>query len=84
MSFNFQDIFKSGFLENAAAITIFDMVLAVILSFAVGLFIFSTNALRISLADFFSKITFKRSAPIMIIMPAAIIHIQSFICSYLP
>ena len=40
MSFNFQDIFKSGFLENAAAITIFDMVLAVILSFAVGLFIF--------------------------------------------
>lgn len=40
MSFNFQDIFKSGFLENAAAITIFDMVLAVTLSFAVGLFIF--------------------------------------------
>ena len=36
----FQDIFKSGFLENTNAISIFDMAAALILSFAVGLFIF--------------------------------------------
>lgn len=40
MSFNFQDIFKSSFLENVAAISVLDMVLALVLSFAVGLFIF--------------------------------------------
>lgn len=40
MQFNFQDIFKSSFLENVATISIFDMVLALALSFAVGLFIF--------------------------------------------
>jgi len=40
MPFNFQDIFKSGFLENASAISAFDMVLALSLSFAVGVFIF--------------------------------------------
>ena len=40
MSFNFQDIFKSSFLENVAAISVLDMALALALSFAVGLFIF--------------------------------------------
>ncbi|HIZ80509.1 MAG TPA: DUF4956 domain-containing protein [Candidatus Mediterraneibacter pullistercoris] len=36
----FQDIFKSGFLENVTAISVLDMAAALILSFAVGLFIF--------------------------------------------
>ena len=36
----FQDIFKSSFLENGNAIPVFDMVLAMVLAFAVGLFIF--------------------------------------------
>lgn len=36
----FQDIFKSGFLENVHAISILDMAAALILSFAAGLFIF--------------------------------------------
>ena len=36
----FQDIFKSSFLENVNAIPVFDMVLAMVLAFAVGLFIF--------------------------------------------
>ena len=36
----FQDIFKSSFLENVTSITITDMVLAMVLSFAIGLFIF--------------------------------------------
>lgn len=40
MPFNFQDIFKSGFLENVSAISIADMVLALVLAFVVGLFIF--------------------------------------------
>lgn len=40
MTFNFQDVFKSSFLENISAITILDMVLALTLAFAVGLFIF--------------------------------------------
>ena len=40
MPFNFQDIFKSSFLENVAAISALDMALALTLSFAVGLFIF--------------------------------------------
>ena len=36
----FQDIFKSGFLENVNAISVFDMEVALFLSFAMGLFIF--------------------------------------------
>lgn len=40
MPINFQDIFKSSFLENISAITVFDMVLALALAFAIGLFIF--------------------------------------------
>ncbi len=36
----FQDIFKSSFLENVNAVPVFDMVLAMVLAFAVGLFIF--------------------------------------------
>lgn len=40
MPFNFQDIFTSGFLENISVITVFDMVLALALAFAIGLFIF--------------------------------------------
>ena len=36
----FNDIFKSGFLENVAAISVFDMVLALALAFGLGLFIF--------------------------------------------
>lgn len=40
MPTTFQDIFKSSFLENVNAIPVFDMVLAMILAFAVGLFIF--------------------------------------------
>ncbi len=36
----FNDIFKSSFLENVTSISIFDMVLAMVLSFALGLFIF--------------------------------------------
>ena len=36
----FQDIFKSGFLENVNAISVLDMALALILAFALGLFIF--------------------------------------------
>lgn len=39
MTFNFQDIFKSNFLENVDTIPLFDMVLALTLSFALGLFI---------------------------------------------
>ncbi len=40
MPLSFQDIFKSSFLENVTSISILDMVLALGLSFAVGLFIF--------------------------------------------
>ncbi len=40
MSINFQDIFKSSFLENTTTISVLDMALALLLSFAVGLFIF--------------------------------------------
>ena len=36
----FQDIFKSGFLENVNAISVLDMTVALVLSFALGLFIF--------------------------------------------
>ncbi len=38
MSFN--DIFKSSFLENVTSISILDMVIAMVLAFAIGLFIF--------------------------------------------
>ena len=37
---NFNDIFKSGFLENVASISVLDMILTLILSFGIGLFIF--------------------------------------------
>lgn len=36
----FQDIFKSGFLENINSVSIFDMVLALALAFGLGMFIF--------------------------------------------
>lgn len=36
----FSNIFKSGFLENVTAISIFDMILTIVLSFGIGLFIF--------------------------------------------
>lgn len=37
---NYVDIFKSDFLENIASVSIFDMVLALLLAFGLGLFIF--------------------------------------------
>ncbi len=40
MPVTFQDIFKSSFLEHVASISLFDMVLAMVLAFALGLFIF--------------------------------------------
>ncbi len=40
MPTTFQDIFKSSFLENVSAIPLFDMVMVLLLAFAVGLFIF--------------------------------------------
>lgn len=40
MTFTFKDIFKSSFLENVSSISVLDMALALLLSFAVGLFIF--------------------------------------------
>ena len=36
----FQDIFKSGFLENVSAVSLLDMALALVLAFGLGLFIF--------------------------------------------
>ena len=36
----FDDIFKSSFLENVASVSILDMVLAMVLAFGVGMFIF--------------------------------------------
>lgn len=36
----FQDIFKSSFLDNVASVSILDMVLAMVLAFGVGMFIF--------------------------------------------
>ena len=36
----FQDIFKSGFLENVSAVSVLDMALALVLAFGLGLFIF--------------------------------------------
>ena len=37
---NFNDIFKSGFLENVSSIGVLDMILTIVLSFGIGLFIF--------------------------------------------
>lgn len=37
---NFSDIFKSSFLENITSVSAVDMVLALVLSFGIGLFIF--------------------------------------------
>lgn len=37
---NFSDIFKSSFLENVTSVSAVDMVLALVLSFGIGLFIF--------------------------------------------
>ena len=36
----FSDIFKSSFLENVTAVSVLDMVLAMVLAFGIGLFIF--------------------------------------------
>lgn len=36
----FQDIFKSSFLENVTSVSVFDMVLALLLAFGIGMFIF--------------------------------------------
>jgi len=37
---NFNDIFKSSFLENVTSVSILDMLLTIVLSFGIGLFIF--------------------------------------------
>ena len=37
---SFSDVFKSSFLENVNAVTVLDMVLALVLAFGLGLFIF--------------------------------------------
>ncbi len=37
---NFNDIFRSSFLENVTSVSLFDMALALLLSFGLGLFIF--------------------------------------------
>lgn len=37
---NFNDIFKSSFLENVASISVLDMILTIVLSFGIGIFIF--------------------------------------------
>lgn len=37
---SFSDIFKSDFLDNVTSVGIFDMVIALVLAFAIGLFIF--------------------------------------------
>ena len=36
---NFSDIFKSGFLENMASVSLLDMTVALALAFGLGLFI---------------------------------------------
>ena len=36
----FSDIFKTSFLENVASVSILDMIIAMVLAFAIGLFIF--------------------------------------------
>lgn len=37
---NFNDVFKSSFLENMASVSLFDMAVALILAFGIGMFIF--------------------------------------------
>ena len=37
---NFEDVFKSSFLENVTSVSLLDMALALILAFGIGLFIF--------------------------------------------
>ena len=37
---NFNDIFKSGFLENITSVSLLDMAIALVLAFCIGLFIF--------------------------------------------
>lgn len=37
---SFSDIFKSEFLENVTAVSLFDMILTIVLSFGIGMFIF--------------------------------------------
>lgn len=37
---NFNDIFKSSFLENVTSVNILDILIAIVLAFALGLFIF--------------------------------------------
>ena len=37
---NFSDIFKSSFWENVGSVSILDMIITLVLSFAIGLFIF--------------------------------------------
>jgi uncharacterized membrane protein YhiD involved in acid resistance len=39
-TFTFQDIFKSSFLQNMNSVTLFDMIIAIVLAFAIGMFIF--------------------------------------------
>ena len=40
MIMTFNDIFKSSFLENVSAVSLFDMLLALVLAFGLGMFIF--------------------------------------------
>lgn len=40
MTFTFQDILKSSFLENVSAVSMLDMALALVMAFGIGLFIF--------------------------------------------
>lgn len=40
MIMNFNDIFKSGFLENITSVSILDMAIALVLAFGLGVFIF--------------------------------------------
>ena len=37
---NFNDIFKSSFIENIASVSLMDMLLTLVLAFGLGLFIF--------------------------------------------
>ena len=37
---NFSDIFKSSFLENVNSVSLLDMLLALVLAFGIGMFIF--------------------------------------------
>ena len=37
---NFNDIFKSSFLENVTSVSLLDMLITLVLAFGIGLFIF--------------------------------------------